>query len=36
MKTNYSEAFVEHALIKLVSRGKRTIREVALELNVNY
>jgi transposase len=36
MKTNYSEAFVEQALIKLVSRGKRTIREVALELNVNY
>ena len=36
MKTNYSEAFVEQAIIKLVSRGKRTIREVALELNVNY
>jgi transposase len=36
MKTNYSEAFVEQALIKLLSRGKRTIREVALELNVNY
>lgn len=36
MKKNYSEAFVEQAVIKLVSRGKRTIREVALELNVNY
>jgi transposase-like protein len=36
MKTNYSEAFAEQALIKLVSRGKRTIREVALELGVNY
>ena len=36
MKTNYSEAFAEQALIKLLSRGKRTIREVALELNVNY
>lgn len=36
MKTNYSEAFVEQAVIKLLSRGKRTIREVALELNVNY
>lgn len=36
MKTNYSEAFVEQAVIKLLARGKRTIREVALELNVNY
>ena len=36
MKTNYSEAFVEQAVIKLLTRGKRTIREVALELNVNY
>lgn len=36
MKTNYSEAFVEQAVIKLLSRGKRTIREVAFELNVNY
>ena len=36
MKTNYSEAFVEQAVIKLLSRGKRTIRAVALELNVNY
>jgi hypothetical protein len=25
MKTNYSEAFAEQALIKLLSRGKRTI-----------
>jgi transposase-like protein len=36
MKTNYSEAFFEQAVIKLLSRGKRTIRAVALELNVNY
>jgi len=36
MKTNYSEAFVEQAVIKLLARGKRTIRAVALELNVNY
>ena len=36
MKTNYSEAFVEQAVLKLLARGKRTIREVALELNVNY
>lgn len=36
MKTNYSEAFIEQALVKLLSRGKRTVREVALELNVSY
>ena len=36
MKTNYSEAFIEQALAKLLSRGKRTVREVALELNVSY
>ena len=36
MKTNYSEAFIEQALVKLLSRGKRSVREVALELNVSY
>ena len=36
MKKNYSEAFIEQALVKLLSRGKRTVREIALELNVSY
>ena len=36
MKTNYSEAFIEQALVKLFSRGERSVREVALELNVSY
>lgn len=36
MKQKYTEAFIEQAVIKLLSRGDRTVREVALELNVNY
>ena len=36
MKQKYSEAFIEQAVVKLLSRGKRTVREVALDLNVNY
>ena len=36
MKQKYSEAFIEQAVVKLHSRGKRTVREVALELNVSY
>ena len=36
MKTKYSEAFIEQARVKLFSRGKRSVREVALELNVSY
>jgi len=36
MKKKYSEAFIEQAVVKLLSRGKRTVREVALDLNVNY
>ena len=36
MKQKYSEAFIEQAAVKLLSRGKRTVREVALERNVNY
>lgn len=36
MKSTYSEAFVEQALIKVYSRGGRTVRAVAEELNVNY
>ena len=36
MKNKYSEAFIEQAVVKLLSRGKRTVREVALDLNVSY
>ena len=36
MKQKYSEAFIEQAVVKLFSRGKRPVREVALDLNVNY
>jgi transposase-like protein len=36
MKSKYSEAFIEQALVKLFTRGDRTIRMVAEDLNVNY
>ena len=36
MKQKYTEAFIEQAVVKLLSRGDRTVREVALDLNVNY
>ena len=36
MKQKYSEAFIEQAVVKLLWRGKRTVREVALELSVSY
>ena len=36
MKQKYSEAFIEQAVVKLHSRGKRTVREIALELNVSH
>lgn len=36
MKTKYSEAFIEQALVKLLTRGDRTIQMVAGDLNVNY
>jgi hypothetical protein len=35
MEKLYSEAFVEQALIKVYSRGERTIQSVAVELNMN-
>lgn len=35
MVLRYSEAFIEQALIKVYSRGDRTIRSVAEELNIN-
>jgi hypothetical protein len=36
IKQKYSEAFIEQAVIELLSRGERTVREVAVDLNVNY
>ena len=36
MKPKYSEAFIEQAIVKLLSREGRTIQSVAQELNVNY
>lgn len=35
MKTTYSEGFIEQALVKVFSRGKRTIGSIAEELNIN-
>lgn len=36
MASRYSEAFIEQALIKVYSRGERTVRSVAEDLKVNY
>lgn len=36
MKAKYSEAFIEQALVKIYSRGDRTVKSVAEELNVSY
>lgn len=36
MKTKYSTAFVEQALVKVYSRGNCTIQAVAEELNINH
>jgi transposase-like protein len=36
MKASYSKAFVEQALVKVFSRGERTVESVASELNMNY
>lgn len=37
MRKQYSDAFIEQALIKVFSRGEnRTIRDVAEEVNVSY
>jgi transposase len=37
MRKQYSDAFIEQALIKVYSRGdNRTIRDVAEEMNVSY
>jgi len=31
MKQKYTEAFIEQAVVKLLSRGDRTVREIALD-----
>lgn len=36
MKTNYTDAFREQALVKVYSRGNRPIEAVAQELNISY
>ncbi len=36
MKSQYSEEFIEQALVKLPSRGSRSVKSVAQELNVSY
>jgi len=36
MRKQYSDAFIEQALIKVYSRGDRTIESVAKEMNVGY
>jgi len=35
MSLRYSEVFIEQALIKVYSRGERTVGSVAEELNIN-
>ena len=36
MGSTYSQGFIEQALVKVYSRGDRTVKSVAEELNVNY
>jgi transposase-like protein len=36
MGSRYSEGIIEQALIKVYSRGDRTVRSVAEELNVSF
>lgn len=36
MDPRYTAGFIEQALVKVYSRGERTVRSVAEELNVNY
>ena len=36
MGKRYSEAFIEQALFKVYSRGERTVKSVAVELNINH
>ena len=36
VKSTYPEGFIEQALVKVFSRGDRSVRSVAEDLNVNY
>ncbi len=36
MNATYSQGFIEQALVKVYSRGDRTVKLVSEELNVNY
>jgi len=36
VKSKYSEAFIEQALVKVYSRGDRTVRSVAEDMNVSF
>ena len=36
MTTKYPEAFIEQALVKVYSRGQRSVKSVAEDLNVNH
>ena len=36
MKSKYSEAFIEQALVKVYFRGGRTVRSVAEEMSVSF
>jgi transposase-like protein len=36
MSKVYSDAFIEQALVKVYSRGKRTVQDVADDLHVNF
>ena len=36
MNARHPEGFIEQALVKVYTRGERTVRSVAEDLNVNY
>jgi transposase-like protein len=36
MSKVYSDAFIEQALVKVYSRGERSVQDIADDLNVNY
>jgi transposase-like protein len=36
MKSKYSDAFIEQCLVKVHTRGERTIRDVAGDLNISF
>jgi hypothetical protein len=36
MKPKYTKAFIEQAVVKLLGRGNRTVKDLALQLNVSH